>query len=297
MTQFTIRPANNGDTGEVLAFCHSDLSDGNVNEAVWDAWLHDSNGVLMVAVRDEHPIGTAHVAFLNAHEAWFEGVYVTEDERGQGIGRELLRYSIATSQQHGAEVVRTSVMDANTSARVLVQHAGFAAIGTYDTFSAATTGVKSDNRTRPYLNRPGSDMLDVIWQWLEHSSLVTLTGGLLLQNGRGLALTDELLEYHLHSGNVWTLSEWDRFQGLCIASPYTPIGQTVPHDFTILYLDGTPESIGRIAYSLRDIAQEADIPLVTAHPPQILTVQDALSGAGFTRTTDAPTALFVLSLV
>ena len=80
-----------------------------------------------------------------------DGIFVSEDARGQGVGSELLKAVIWTAQMNGYGTVRLDVVDTNPRARALYERMGFRPTGVIDTgvlapfvgFKSATTMVKA----------------------------------------------------------------------------------------------------------------------------------------------------------
>ncbi|SRR5579884_850205 len=287
MAAVEIRPAQPKDKEPVLAFSRQSFEWGDYIEHVWDDWISDPTGELVVAVRDdvpaapEVPVGVAYVTMLTETEAWYQGVRVAPEMRRQGVGTALTRHCAHRARDLGAEVVRALVEGSNVASQTMMQRAGYAQVGAFAIFTAETAGVTEDQREGPLVSQPGPDRLDAIWSWLESSNLASLNGGLLLNGWRGVALTDERLNYALAEGCVWLLEEWGNIQALAIAAPrQTNEQQTI---FSTQYIDGTAEGIGRLMLYLRAHAAGQGFATIDVRPPDLLILFDALNGAGFER--------------
>ena len=57
------------------------------------------------------------------------GIYVTEDARGQGVGRTLLKVLIAASEEAGIWTLQASVFPENEASIGLLQGGGFRSVG------------------------------------------------------------------------------------------------------------------------------------------------------------------------
>src|SRR5258706_16050931 len=80
------RPARAEDRDAVLAFCARTWGDGDYIAEVWDDWLGDQRGVLLVATLDERPVGLIHVRLLSAVEPWLKGIPWAPAVHSQGAG-------------------------------------------------------------------------------------------------------------------------------------------------------------------------------------------------------------------
>ncbi|HXX77929.1 MAG TPA: hypothetical protein VEI53_05530, partial [Ktedonobacteraceae bacterium] len=74
MPDLEVRPARPEDRDAVLAFCQQTWDWGDYVEHVWDEWLNNPQGTLLVATIDGQPIGVTNIRMLNETEAWFEGM-------------------------------------------------------------------------------------------------------------------------------------------------------------------------------------------------------------------------------
>src|SRR5437879_1326543 len=102
MPHIEIRPARPEDRDAVLAFCTTTWEWGDYIEEVWDDWLNNSQGLLLVATADGQPVGVAHILMLSETEAWFEGMRVDPNYRRQGIAGALFNAQVAEAKRRGA---------------------------------------------------------------------------------------------------------------------------------------------------------------------------------------------------
>lgn len=298
MQAIEVRPARAEDRTAVFAFCERTWGDdGDYIPYVWEQWLADPNGVLLVALQVEQPVGLAHLALLSPSEGWIEGVRVDPALRRQGIGRVLVSRTLAAAHERGVTVVRLMTDADNTASQQLFARFGFERVAMYahyvaDAITADSVSLVPEGFT---LRTPGTADLERLWAFLEASNLTPLNGGLLLQGWQARALTSELLEQRLAAGEVWTLEAWGAVQALAIAYANTR-GEGNPR-LSGQYLDGAAESIGRLALVLR--AEAAHLGLVrvrVALPAEVLILHDAMDGAGYTRIDDHTTWCYARTL-
>src|SRR5438477_7266508 len=97
-----VRPAREDDREPVLAFCARTWDDGDYIQYVWDDWLADTSGALLVATLAGRPVGLTHLRMMSPDEAWIEGVRVNPETRRQGVARKLTSRTLATAHERGA---------------------------------------------------------------------------------------------------------------------------------------------------------------------------------------------------
>ena len=64
--QMSIRAARATDRSAVLAFCERTWASGDYIPYVWDEWLADEDGELLVAALGERPVGLLHLRAQSA---------------------------------------------------------------------------------------------------------------------------------------------------------------------------------------------------------------------------------------
>lgn len=93
------------------------------------ALLSDPNSHLFVATdKDGHHVGMLTLGFYivpTGKKAWLEDVVVEETARGQGIGKELVRFAIAYAREQQADALMLTSNPARIAANKLYQTLGF----------------------------------------------------------------------------------------------------------------------------------------------------------------------------
>ncbi len=132
-----VRPARPEDKDAILAFCQNTFDWGDYIADVWDDWLADRKGTLLVAVAGEQPVGLIHVALLPERVAWMEGMRVHPDYRQLGVGSGLDRAARAYARERGARVARLSTSLNNVPAQGVLQREGYARVAQFNFWSAS----------------------------------------------------------------------------------------------------------------------------------------------------------------
>ena len=279
MSEIEIRQARAEDRAAVLAFCEHTWEWGDYIPNVWDQWLSDPDGQLLVAMADGQPVGIVHVVMLNATDAWQEGMRVHPDYRQRGIARRLSMEASAEAMRRGATTVRLLTSSTNQASIHMVEQAHFNRIGIFVPYTASAL---SEPPRRSYgLEEPvlaSLEDLDDIIDYLNVSNLFPAVGGLYYAGFIGYRISDTLLQEKIQAGQIYLLRRWERLDGLAIAE--TRGGEQNRHLF-IGYIDGTTESISLLAYALRRRLPALGVQEVRASVPDLMMVRDAFTGAEF----------------
>ena len=92
---------------------------------------HDANHELIVAERNGEVVGTLHLMFLpslsfqGGLRAQVESVRVDESQRGQGLGSELMKWTIERARARGAHVVQLTTHRSREEAHRFYERLGF----------------------------------------------------------------------------------------------------------------------------------------------------------------------------
>lgn len=279
MSEIQIRQARAQDREAVLAFCAHTWEWGDYIENVWETWLDDPAGLLLVALHEDRPVGLLHMQMLSETEAWQEGMRVDPAYRQQGIAHQLTLEASAEAMRRGATTVRLLTESKNYASIHLVEQAHSRQVGAFALYTALpVTSVPQHNAGLDELSLATSEDLNEIVDYLNASSLFPSVGGLYYEDFIGYRISDTLLAEKIQAGQIYLLRRWDRLDGLTIAAPredwrgkYLFIG----------YVDGTTESISLIAYTLRHKLPELGLEQVRAAVPDLMMVRDAFSGAEY----------------
>lgn len=278
--EIEIRRAQAQDRAAVLAFCEHTWEWGDYIEDVWDEWLSDPAGQLLVALDSGQPVGIVHVLMLNATDAWQEGMRVDPAYRQRGIARQLSLEASAEAIRRGATTVRLLTDATNVASIHMVEQAHFRRVGVFVPH-AATPLTEAPRRSyglaEPVLAAP--EDLDGIVDYLNVSNLFPAVGGLYYAGFIGYRISDTLLKEKIQAGQIYVLRRWERLDGLAIAEPRE--GRQGKYLF-IGYIDGTTESISLLAYALRRRLPALGLDEVRASVPDLIMVRDAFSGAEYT---------------
>ncbi|SDQ25243.1 GNAT family N-acetyltransferase [Natronobacterium texcoconense] len=116
-----IRRATHDDYEGVLAFTETIWDDrgGDYIPEIYHDWLEDEDErdekKTFLAVDDGTPVGIVQAVLLTDDEAWFQGIRVAADYRGQGISRQLTEACFEWAREQGATIGRVMIHSWNTA--------------------------------------------------------------------------------------------------------------------------------------------------------------------------------------
>ncbi|MFF8292697.1 GNAT family N-acetyltransferase [Streptomyces sp. NPDC016309] len=141
MSDLEIRPAVPADIPAIVAMLADDPL-GALREtpddlapytAAFERLADDPNQHLVVAVREERVVGTLQLTIIpglsrrGATRSIIEGVRVHADERGRGLGTQLIEWGIAASRREQCQLVQLTSDASRTDAHRFYERLGFEA--------------------------------------------------------------------------------------------------------------------------------------------------------------------------
>ncbi|MFE7757287.1 GNAT family N-acetyltransferase [Streptomyces sp. NPDC057429] len=141
MSDLEIRPAALTDIPAVVAMLADDplgaqresLDDLSPYVAAFRRLADDPNQHLVVAVREERVVGTLQLTVVpglsrrGATRSVIEGVRVHADERGGGLGTQLIQWAVDESRRQDCQLVQLTSDATRTDAHRFYERLGFAA--------------------------------------------------------------------------------------------------------------------------------------------------------------------------
>jgi GNAT superfamily N-acetyltransferase len=137
-----VRPAREDDKDAVLAFCRDTFSWGDYIPNVWDIWLTETRGQLLVGEVDHHQVGLLHLAFLGNDVAWMEGMRVRPDFRRQGIGSTVDAAARWLARERGCRIARLATSTKNIAAQKTLESEGYICVARFNEWKTKPTRSK-----------------------------------------------------------------------------------------------------------------------------------------------------------
>ncbi|GCE05309.1 GNAT family N-acetyltransferase [Dictyobacter aurantiacus] len=278
MSQIEIRPAQAGDREPVLAFCANTWDWGDYIEQIWDEWMDNPSGQLLVATVDGQPVGAVHIQMLTETESWLEGLRVHPDYRRQGLARALNEAAMVEAMRRNATTIRLATDSRNIASIELSESMHMRRVGDFSLYTAHPFTTLPRAPQQPIRLATPED-LDMIIDYLNASNIFPLVGGLYYVKFQALPITAELLDEKIDKQQIYLLQRWERLDGLAIAEPRQEYQQ---QRLSVGYLDGTTiEAISFIAYDLRRRLSELQLEQVRVYAPETLLIHDAFDGVEY----------------
>lgn len=216
-----IRPVSPHDKAAILAFCqHSFEDESDYIQYVWDIWVAEPAGHILVAELDDCPVGMTRLVEFSKTEGWWEGLRVDRDYRKRGIGHSLFKATMEKAEALGLNTLRTCVSGKNSLMQSFVRSRGWLPKGDYAVCRADAID-KSPTSLR--LLQPRD--LDAVWPEISTLNL-TVHQPLFVQRGaKWQSLNKSTLARLLDKGWIWGVFKDKTIESLFIRSRMeNPVG-------------------------------------------------------------------------
>jgi GNAT superfamily N-acetyltransferase len=124
-----VRLATNQDKDHVLNFCKNTFSWGDYIDRVWNSWISEPDGILLVAENENHtekkPIAIIHGILIPEKTIWVEGIRVDPEFRNQKLATELINSILEFGRKNGAIYSAAIVSVKNEASKRLMEKSGF----------------------------------------------------------------------------------------------------------------------------------------------------------------------------
>lgn len=247
MTEAKVRLAQESDKEAILAFCQ--ILPNNQKDyipLVWDKWISDPSGHIFVVTIDDIPVAMERVMRMSDSEAWWEGLRVNPQYRGQGLSK-ILEFNINKYLvESGINISRCMILSSNEIMADIMSKRGRKKIGNFDFYE-----VESIDSPSTQLIQLNSKDFDSICSLVKNYNYLNLRQNLYVScGGKWQELTVKELRQRLASGKIWGLKEDDRLLSMAIES----YSENSNQKFWIGYVNGTKNSLPTLLYELRKLA-------------------------------------------
>lgn len=271
-----IRPARAQDRPAVEHICEHTWEDGDYVPDVWDEWLADPQGALVVGEIDGRVVALDHIVFRTPDEAWLEGMRVDPEFRLRGIARQFTVHALDYAQEHGARVARLATGHHNEPIHKLMAESGLQRVGEGALFSA---GALLDGPPPVML---ASQHAAQAQGFLDHSQVLAHMHGLYFAAWLCRVLSPAHLAELLSAGHIaGVLSPQGDLEALAVARSWPGEAE---EDLWIGLADSAgsePAPITALATALRTHAARLGLPRASAMLPAIDWLRDAFRAAGY----------------
>ena len=273
--ELRIRRALPEDRPAMERICAHTWDSGDYIQEVWDEWLADEEGVLLVAELGGQVVSLNKVTFQPGGQVWLEGMRVDPDYRGRGIASRGLEYNLAYARQQRARVVRLATGGNNTAVHAMVGKAGMEPVGRYVLYNAEPLPGEARPAILGPQHRTQADA------FLAKSRVLAGQRGLYSRDWAWQELAPERLSEMLAAGQVAALPA----AGGELAAMATIHVHPGAEEMWIGFADIAPgeqeRALAGLARAIRAQAAEAGVKWVRAMLADLAWQRAALAAAGF----------------
>jgi GNAT superfamily N-acetyltransferase len=270
-SELTIRLAQPGDRPAMERICAHTWEDGDYIPEVWDLWLADQQGGLIVGEMGRQVVALSKITFQPAGQVWLEGMRVDPDYRRQGIAGQFLRYSLDHVRQRGARVVRLGTSGNNKAVHKLAARTGMVHIASYVFWKADPLPGGSS----PILLTP--ERASQVHAFLRESPILAHTHGLYHMHWVWQELSTEGALHFLDTGRmVGHLGTDESLLALAIVDR-----EEQDDALWMGYVDGSPSALTELAMAIRAHAAQVGAKKVETMVPDMDWLRNALQAAGY----------------
>ncbi|TMI23712.1 GNAT family N-acetyltransferase [Candidatus Bathyarchaeota archaeon] len=229
-----IRKATAVDKAPILEICKNIWNGHDYLPGVWDDWLADKDGRLIVATVKGRTVGVAHASLQTPDVAWLEGVRVHEQYRGLGIAGKLNRALVEWARKRRARVARLCTGSSNIASKKHLAKIEFPLLQTFHRLDA-TRGLhaKPANVTRPRRSTKA------LWEWLSARPEFADNRAMYSDGWTWHPLTAQAFRKHAAHGCVLLTLRSKQTRACCILLAEDEV-------LTVGFVAGEPSEVGRL---------------------------------------------------
>jgi N-acetylglutamate synthase-like GNAT family acetyltransferase len=209
--QVRIRKALARDKAPILEITRNIWGGHDYLPQVWDDWLADEKGRLIVATVNGRTVGVAHASLQTPDVAWLEGVRVHEHYRGSGIAGKLNKSLVEWARKKHARVARLCTGSRNHASQKHLKKIGFPGLQTFQRLDMTRgLNVKPAGITTPKRSAKS------LWHWLIARPEFIENRAMYSDGWTWYPLTQRALRKHIAQGHVLTTPRKGQPSSCCI---------------------------------------------------------------------------------
>jgi GNAT superfamily N-acetyltransferase len=190
------RLATNQDKEYVLNFCKNTFSWGDYIDRVWDIWISEPNGILLVAEIENHikkkPIAIIHGILIPEKTIWIEGIRVDPKHRRQRLATNLINLILEYGRKNGAMYSAAIVSIKNVASKGMMEKSEFKILSKWSYISTNHMTPPINNLTNNFKIADPNDYQQII-DFLRNSENFKSSGKKFVKSWRWHDLTEDRL--------------------------------------------------------------------------------------------------------
>lgn len=264
-----IRKATGADRDEVLAFCQHTWDWGDYIPEVWDTWLADAKGRLLVGEMDGRIVAVGYARLVTRAEAWLQGMRVHPDYRARRIALRFTERATKAAFELGAEVARLATLATNHAIQRVMDDLGYRRAATFVSLQVPVAPL------RPAAAEVLAEQhLSEVQDFLARSPGFAAMGGLECSDWVCYRLTPDRLRARLAAGGVVAKRAGGKIAALAF------LGRGRNHGAVVEFADGERESLIQLAEALVDRATGEGLEILPLRMPDVPYILAAFDQAG-----------------
>lgn len=288
--EITLRPARVDDTPAVMELTSHIWEGHDYVPHVWDEWIQDTHGLIVVAEMDGELVGFSRLARLSGNEWWLQGLRVHPQFEGRRIASRLHDFIVEYWQEHYGGVVRFSTW--RPQVVHLAERSGFKALQEFSLFSAPSLIEAAAVKAAVAHFQPiAKEDVPNVLKFISLSPAMDLTDGLITLGWEWHQPTEENLSAMADGGHLW----WWR-EGRGVAATYVDteeIERGVEIEFLFIRLLACHvDDLSAVLADVRGLGAQSGYEYTGWAAPLQKEATDALEQAGYKRVWDGFVRLF-----
>ncbi|MFB5599975.1 MAG: GNAT family N-acetyltransferase [Nitrososphaeraceae archaeon] len=237
------RTAKNTDKDQILDFCKTTFEWGDYIHEVWDIWMKEKDGLLMVAVIDDElsnnkkTIAMIH-GIVYDETIWVEGIRVNPQFRKKGIASEMVSKIVEYGKERNAKLASAVVSVKNNPSNELMNKLNF--IPKEKWIYSTMKTINDKYLSFEKIKRAEIKDKKIIESFLARSEGINFTDKIrFVQAWRWYTLTGDLLNKIIINGQLYIYVD-DKVRGIVIIDTDRYFNKA---NYEIGYLEGETQEI------------------------------------------------------
>jgi ribosomal protein S18 acetylase RimI-like enzyme len=221
MEDIIVRVARASDRERVLEFTTNTFSWGDYIDRVFDRWITDSSGRLLVAERKGRVVGITFLKLTKRGEVWLQGGRVDKNYRRAGFGRAMTEEALKIAKREmKASVARVITDKTNLPPQKLLAKLGFNLVSEFTQFQHDAKPIRDPLITAD-AKIADRDAVTQIWAYLRSSPIFKKSGGLYTIWFVWYSLEEEDLDRFTDAGRTIVYAPEGKIHGVMLVDDTT----------------------------------------------------------------------------
>jgi ribosomal protein S18 acetylase RimI-like enzyme len=291
MANIVVRVAKLDDRKRVLAFTSNTFSWGDYIERVFDRWLNDRSGRLLVAESDGLVVGLSFVKLTKEGEAWLQGGRVDQNYRRTGVGEAMTKECLRVAKEEmNARVARVITDKTNLPPQKLLAKLGFRVASEFSEFEKKAERIKDPLLTRG-AKLAEKELTPHMWRYLRSSSIFKKSGGLYTVWFVWYSLEKEDLSRFVQGGKAVAYAPNGKIHGVMLVDDSTIEAENEKSVQSCYFDSDANEGVQALSDFLLDYAARKGLKTVRLWTYSDNEIIESLRQTGFTGEVDESTEI------